>query len=84
MKNIANKITVSNVKNANELFDFIPVEGQWSVDGTSEERDYNEVVEAIAAHFAGQFEVKVELFQLNGHAINDDLPACGSFLATRK
>lgn len=84
MKNIANTITVSNIKNANELVGFMPVEGQWSVDGTSDERDYNEIVEAIEAHFAGQFPVKVELFQSNGHAINDDLPACGSFLATRK
>lgn len=84
MKNNTNKVTVSNIKNANELASFVPVEGQWSVDGTSDERDYNEVVEAIEARFAGQFPVKVELFQSNGHAINDDLPACGSFLATRK
>jgi len=84
MKNNTNKITVSNIKNANELANFEPVEGQWSVDGTSDERDYNEVVAAIEAHFSGQFPVKVELFQSDGRAINDDLPACGSFLSIRK
>ena len=84
MKNNTDKITVWNIKNANELASFAPVEGQWSVDGTSDERDYNEVLEAVEAHFQDRFPVKVELFQSNGHAINDDLPACGSFLATRK
>lgn len=81
--NKTNKVTVQNIKNANELPSFVPVEGQWEVNGTSEERDYNEIVEAIESSLGAAFKVKVDLYHDNGHAITGDLPSGGTFLATR-
>lgn len=78
------QITVTYIKNADAIADFAPVEGTWDANATSEE--INEAVDQVEAVIAKQFapfNVKVELFHSNGHAITGDMPTCGTFLATR-
>lgn len=83
MKNKNMQITICNVKNANELDSFIPVEGQWEIDGLSEDRSRQGVEQSVRNWMDADYAVDVKLFHMNGHEILDDMPASGTFLATR-
>ena len=76
-------ITINNVRNANELNEFIPVEGQWHLDGFSEDRLRESVEQSVCNWLDAPYKIDVKVFTMNGHEIVNDLPAAGTFLATR-
>lgn len=72
-----------------DLASFEPVAGNYDLNLPSfdaGELSPCDIEEAIAADLAAKhgFAVKVEIFRSNGHAITDETPSAGSFLATRK
>lgn len=74
---------------ATNLASFEPVAGNYDLNKLSAEMEDitpGDIEEAIAAELAAKhgFAVKVEIFRSNGHAITDETPSAGSFLATRK
>lgn len=72
---------------AEQLQEFMPVEGTWESNiPSSDDRDVFEIQSEIEESIrkATGLPVKVELFRTNGHAILDECPDCGKFLATRK
>lgn len=78
-------ITINNIKNANELDAFVPVEGQWVFDGTSDEGLTTEAVEqSVRNYMDAAYPIDVQVFHGNGHAIVGDMPTSGTFVATRK
>jgi hypothetical protein len=80
------KITIKNVKNANELDGFQPVEGEWQFDNMLsdlEDRDLSAVETAVSNYMDAKYKIKVQLFHTNGHEITGDIPSGGLFLATR-
>ena len=78
-------ITITNVKNANELDKFVPVEGAWSV--AADYRavcDPDDIAQAVQNYMAAEYKIRVKVFTESGREITGDMPACGTFLATRK
>jgi hypothetical protein len=76
-------ITISNVKNANELDAFIPVEGWWFA-ADEPDRNDDSIQQAVRNYMDASYNIGVQLFTAEGHAILGDLPSAGTFLATRK
>ena len=83
-KNKKMNITITNVKNANELDQFTPVEGEWFIEypdhGEAREQD---IVESVKNYMDADYPMNVQIFHANGRAITSELPANGTFLATR-
>lgn len=77
------QITIHEVKNANELDAFVPVEGRWRIDGSSDDRSPEGVEQSITNWMDASYPIRVSLFHANGHAITGDFPSEGSFLALR-
>lgn len=80
-------MTTHSKVTAEQVEGFEPVEGTWDSNiPSSDDRDYSTIQDEVAASIkaATGFEVKVELFRSNGHAIHDEMPGEGNFLATRK
>lgn len=68
---------------------FEPVSGIYDLNKPSLEMadvSPTDVEESIAAELSEKhgFDIKVEIFRSNGHAITDETPSAGNFLATRK
>ena len=80
---MSKQITITNVKNANELDSFVPVEGQWFSDG-ADDIAVADIEQSVVNYMGAEYKINVQLFQLNGHAITGDMPTHGAFLATRK
>lgn len=76
-------ITITNVKNANELDSFIPVEGEWFLDGSSEDRSREGVEQSVRNYMDADYAIEVQIFHADGRAIIGEIPASGKFLATR-
>lgn len=76
-------ITITDVKNANELDSFVPVEGRWILDEFSEDRSLDGIMQSVRNYMDADYGIKVELFHLDGRAITGDMPSEGAFLATR-
>ena len=79
-------ITITNVKNANELDSFIPVEGEWFIDSALDERSeitWDDIAESVKNYMDCDGKINVQIFASNGHEITNDIPANGIFLATR-
>ena len=76
-------ITITNVKNANELESFIPVEGEWFLDGSSEDRSREGVEQSVRNYMDADYGIEVQVFHADGRAITGEMPASGKFLATR-
>ena len=79
------KITAENPEN---ITSFEPISGTFACnDASSDEVNENvpDVFKAIEAFFDDYTDelLKIELFQSNGHAVGDGVPAFGHFLATR-
>lgn len=83
MNTMTKRIDIFNVKNAENLDQFIPVEGQWSVDGDSGDRSWDDVAEAVRNWMDADYKIEVRLFHADGREITGELPAAGTFLATR-
>lgn len=77
-------ITITNVKNANELDSFVPVEGQWFLDGDSEDLSFEGVEQSVRNYMDADYLIDVQVFHADGHAITGDMPGEGTFLATRR
>lgn len=76
-------ITITNVKNANELDEFVPVEGCWILDGSSDDRDAAGVEQSVRNYMDADYAIKVDLYHSDGRKITGDLPSEGTFLAVR-
>lgn len=71
-----------------DIASFEPVSGIYDLNKLSREMEEitpGQIEEAIAAELSAKhgFAVKVAIFRSNGHAITDETPSAGSFLATR-
>ncbi len=77
-------ITIRNVANAEELALFNPVSGQWFLDGDSEDRSIESIVEAVINWMDADYQIDVRVFHADGREITSDTPSEGTFLATRK
>ena len=80
-------ITITDSKT--DIASFEPVEGRYDLNKISSEMEEitpGQIEESIAAELAAKhgFGIKVEIFRSNGHAITDETPSAGTFLATRK
>lgn len=78
------EITITDKKT--DLASFEPVEGKYDLNlpsFDSGEIGLGEIADAIESELSAKhgFPVKVELFQSNGHAITDETPSAGNFLA---
>lgn len=81
---MSEQITITNVKNANELDSFVPVSGNWFWDGNRESANsVGSIVESIINYMDADYNLKVDIFTSNGQSIHTDVPACGEFLVTR-
>lgn len=76
-------ITIINVKNADELDSFVPVDGQWSADDY-EGVTMESVEQSVCNYMDVDYPLEVQVFHKNGHAITGDMPLDGAFLVTRK
>lgn len=76
-------ITISNVKNSNEVADFQPVIGEWSLHCDSDDRSAELVKQSIRNYFDVDFKMEVEIYHANGFRINSDTPSEGRFVAIR-
>lgn len=76
-------ITITNVKNANQLDAFIPVEGEWVMDGSSDDRSESGIEQAVKNYMDADYKINVLIYHADGRAITGDMPASGAFLATR-
>lgn len=81
MKNM--QITIKNVKNANKLTEFIPVSGEWFLDGDSEDRSIEGIEQSVRNYMDAEFPIRVSVFRADGREITGDTPSEGTFLATR-
>jgi hypothetical protein len=78
------QITIHDVKNADELDQFIPVEGCWRLDGSSEDRSAAGVEQSVRNWMDAAYAVSVRLFHADGREITGDMPSEGQFLAIRQ
>lgn len=76
-------ITIHDVKNAEELDQFVPVEGRWRLDGSSEDRSAEGVEQSVVNWMDADYKLSVKLFHADGREITGDMPSEGQFLATR-
>lgn len=76
-------ITITNVKNANELSGFVPVEGAWILDESSDDRDRDGIEQSVCNYMDADYAIKVTLYHSDGREITGDLPSEGVFLAIR-
>lgn len=81
--NMNMNITITNVSNADELEQFTPVDGQWFLDGSSEDRSRDGIEQSVRNYMDADFEIDVNLFQMDGREITGDMPSEGAFIATR-
>ena len=77
-------IAIRNVANADELDSFNPVSGKWFLDGDSEDRSIESIVEAVINWMDADYQIDVRVFHADGREITSDTPSEGTFLATRK
>ena len=77
-------ITIRNVDNADELDNFIPVSGRWFLDGDSEDRSIESLMEAVINWMDADYQIDVRVFHADGREVTSDIPSEGTFLATRK
>ena len=77
------QITIRNVKNANELTEFIPVSGEWFLDGDSEDRSIEGIEQSVRNYMDAEFPIRVSVFHADGRKITGDTPSEGTFIATR-
>jgi len=78
-------ITITNVRNANELDGFNPVSGEWSLHcDRSEDRSEDGVAQSVRNYMDASYEIDVQVFHADGRAITGDLPANGTFVAIRR
>jgi hypothetical protein len=82
--NMNMNITITNVKNANELDSFAPVDGQWFLDGSSDDRSRDGVENSVRNYMDAEYAIRVQIFHMDGREITGDIPASGTFLATRQ
>jgi len=83
MKAEAN-ITITDVKNANELDQFVPVEGAWYYSWCDGNQCAEDVEEAVKNYMDADYDLEVKTFRSDGRAIEDEFPGEGTFLAVRK
>jgi len=83
MQKTSMNITIKNVANASDLSQFNPVSGQWFLDGDSEDRSVESVVEAIINWMDADYQIDVRVFHADGREITSDTPSEGAFLALR-
>jgi hypothetical protein len=78
-------LRITNVKNANDLDSFVPVEGRWVFDGLSDDGlKMEDVEESVRNYMDADYPITVQVFAANGHAITGDMPSSGTFISTRK
>lgn len=77
-------ITITNVKNANELDSFVPAEGQWFLAGDSDDRSWDGVVQSVRNYMDAEYAIEVKIFHADGREITSEIPSEGIFIATRK
>ena len=77
-------ITIRNVANAEELSAFTPVSGEWCLDGDSEDRSIESIIQAVINWMDADYQIDVRVFHADGREITSDTPSEGNFLATRK
>jgi hypothetical protein len=76
-------ITIHSVRNASDLPEFVPVEGQWALHCLSEDRTRESVEESVRNWMDAEFPVRVSVYHADGREITGDMPSEGTFLATR-
>lgn len=77
-------ITITNVTNANQLDEFNPVSGEWSLHCDSDDRSREGVEQSVRNWMDASYPVDVEVFHADGRAIGGDLPSNGTFVAVRR
>lgn len=76
-------ITITNVRNADMLDSFQPVEGEWVLAVDSDDRSESGVIQSVKNYMDAGYDLTVLLFDSRGHKIVDDMPSRGSFIAIR-
>lgn len=70
--------------NAVELDQFIPVSGNWSIDGKTDNDTIQDVQQSIVNWMNADYVIEVKIYHVNGKSIVGDLPNEGTFVALRK
>ena len=80
------RVEIINVKNASDLSEFVPVEGEFTTEVRDEDDDCGtQVVEqAIRNWIDTDYPISVRVFHADGRAITGDVPSRGTFIATRE
>lgn len=77
-------ITISNVKNAIDLDQYLPVEGEWSLHCDSDDRSEEGIAQSVRNWMDAAYATDVTIYHLDGRAIQGDVPDRGTFLAIRR
>jgi len=77
-------ITITNIDNASALDSFVPVAGEWILDGESESRERGDIEQSVRNYLDADYPIDVKIYDARGHEILDDMPVTGTFIAVRK
>jgi hypothetical protein len=76
-------ITIHSVRNAIDLPERVPVDGKWTLHCLSDDRTREGVEDSVRNWMDADFEIRVSIYHADGREITGDMPAEGTFVATR-